>query len=158
MIPTINIKRYFQPLVLILLFLGCCKDPNESKNEKLFEQSKIAIVNEDISLLKTYILSAPALISMRDRWDQSTLLHIACTSCLNDKIIQFLLEKNSDPNAKDDEGKTPLHCVYKYGAPESLVNLLIQAKAQTNICDVYGKRPIDYHVGLKNSSASEKRE
>jgi len=89
---------------------------------------------------------------MRDQWDQSTLLHIACTSCLSDTIIRFLLKNNSDPNAKDDEGRTPLHCAYKYGAPESFINLLTQAKAETEVLDVYGKRPVDYYVSTSNEN------
>ncbi len=135
-------------LTFFSLHFGGCSKSNDSVNKQAFNQAEIAIVNGDFDFLSSYLPLHKNVVSMHDEWDQSTLLHIACSSSSDARVIKLLLALNSDPDAQDDEGKTPLHCAYKYGAPDSFISLLMQENADVSICDVYGKKPIDYKVPI----------
>lgn len=72
-----------------------------------------------------------------------TPLHYAS----NKESIQLLLNHGAKINAKDDEGKTPLHHAYdgdRMRLNEECIRLLIRHSANINAQDIYGKTPLHY--------------
>jgi len=59
-------------------------------------------------------------------------------------MVEALLELKFDPNALDDLKRTPLHLAYKFDADSKIIAALIDAGADPNLLDVYGKKPADY--------------
>ena len=71
-------------------------------------------------------------------------MHYAATK----EIIEPLIAKGADVNAKDKDGGTPLHYAAKYGRKET-VELLIAKGADLNAKDDDGKTPLDRAI-LRN--------
>eukprot|EP00397_Hematodinium_sp_SG-2012_P010273 GEMP01010382.1.p1 GENE.GEMP01010382.1~~GEMP01010382.1.p1 ORF type:complete len:637 (+),score=137.93 GEMP01010382.1:91-2001(+) len=73
-----------------------------------------------------------------DKW---TPLHIA-TYMGSDKLVNLLIDENSDVNAADKQGSTPLHiCVESRRS--DMVELLVQADADIYQKDARGSSPLD---------------
>ncbi len=71
-----------------------------------------------------------------------TPLHLACEEGVVESV-KLLLEKGTNPNAKDEYGRTPLHEACIYGHLEA-VKLLIEKGADPNIKDRHGWMAIDH--------------
>lgn len=57
-------------------------------------------------------------VNHRDRLKKKTRLHYAASNNNNDshyEILKFLQESGADPNAKSNEGNTPLRYLVRYG-------------------------------------------
>ena len=81
-------------------------------------------------------------LNIQDKENGNTALHYACLKN-NNKIIQYLLEFNSDPNIKNNDRQTPLHIAAKEGYIE-ICKILIDKGALLNIYDSNKKTPIHY--------------
>jgi ankyrin repeat protein len=76
-----------------------------------------------------------------------TPLHSACM-CLEPsaaKVVQLLLEKGADIDARDEDGFTPLHISVIHGNLRTL-KLLLREKAQVNLCDKNGATCLHHAV------------
>ena len=57
--------------------------------------------------------------------------------------VQTALENGANPNAKDDDGWTPLHIAASWGHVD-LVKILLERGADPRIADKWGHIPLDY--------------
>ncbi len=88
-------------------------------------------------LIKYMFLKFPNLnIDMRTK-SGKTVLHGACCEEYNIEILRYLLNKGCDPNAVDNNGLTPLHCLSSDGAP--LVEELIKNGANPLLANKKGQ-------------------
>ena len=60
------------------------------------------------------------------------------------KPVQWLLDHNANPNALDEDGRTPLHVAAVRNTHTSVVEALVAAGADPGIQDASGKLAIDY--------------
>ncbi|WP_294205071.1 ankyrin repeat domain-containing protein [uncultured Chryseobacterium sp.] len=67
----------------------------------------------------------------------------------NKELVQYILNKNADPNIADATGATPLFWAVKFGNKE-LVELLLQHKADKTIKDEMGMTPFEYALQTNN--------
>ena len=78
--------------------------------------------------------------------DGTTMLHYAARYTSNPTVVSLFLEAGYDPNAKDDEGSTPLHyATLTYGREQSatvLTSVLLDAGADPNARDNDGDTPL----------------
>jgi ankyrin repeat protein len=92
---------------------------------------------------------------------ENTILHYACKKqcpsiikVLLEKMT--LLEKNSDFNIKNIDGKTPLHYACKYGSKtaetDTILELLIGAGADINAQTNDNRTPLHYAIERKNTN------
>ena len=83
-----------------------------------------------------------------DRYDNSSI--IRNTNCYQwlDTFLHLLI-RGSDINAVDIYGRTPLHFASANGLPDA-VNILLQRKAEFEICDRSGRTPLE--VAVENST------
>jgi len=95
-------------------------------------------------LLECLIAKAPCKTEyskIRD-YNGKTLLHWTVAFGLKDES-KFLLEQQIDPNARDDEGRTPLH----YASNVEVAELLLKHGADPNAQDNEGNTPL--HVAVR---------
>jgi ankyrin repeat protein len=72
-----------------------------------------------------------------------TLLHGAANRGTI-KAVRWLLENGADPNALDDQGRTPLHVCAERNTTTTVLKLLIAAGSDLNARDASGKTPLDH--------------
>jgi ankyrin repeat protein len=72
-----------------------------------------------------------------------TLLHGA-SSRGSVNAVSWLLQNGADPNALDEEGRTPLHVCAARNTVATVVKLLIGAGSEPNALDASGNTPLDY--------------
>jgi cytohesin len=58
-------------------------------------------------------------------------------------VVQTALQNGADPNAKDEDGRTPLHYAAEKGHAE-IVKVLLKRGADPRIADNRGRIPLDY--------------
>jgi ankyrin repeat protein len=67
----------------------------------------------------------------------------------NKDLVEYLLNKNADPNIADATGSTPLFWAVKYGNKE-LIELLLKHKADKSKKDSMGMTPFEYALQTSN--------
>ena len=65
--------------------------------------------------------------------------------------VQTALEKGANPNAKNNNGRTPLHKAAQEGHVE-IVKMLLESGADPRIADNDGRIPLDYADYAKDSA------
>lgn len=112
----------------------------------------IAIHNANEEVVK-FLLQKEANINLNTNYSSNkkeyTALHVAAQYADID-IMQWLIEKGADLNAKDDEGDTPLHWIYidldgdvSSDKRTEAVKLLIEKGADFHIKNIKGKTASD---------------
>ena len=115
---------------LSMLVYDVCEDEDERESLPLFQ----TIERGGIGAIKQ-LLSQGGSVETRNVQGQTLLAAAAIYSW--PKIVRLLLERSADPNARDNEGRTPLH----HAATHSIdsVKLLLAAGADAKARDHAGK-------------------
>mgnify|MGYP001064038636 CR=1 FL=1 len=115
-IESINLCVYFCLIKQILM-------------DKLYQAAQSGNLNLiKISLKRTININMPN----SQNW---TLLHFACFG-RQQEIVQFLIDKQANLNARTSDGVTPLHLAAQVGN-EFLIAILIEAGAIVDSRDVF---------------------
>ena len=87
--------------------------------------------------------------------DLASPLHLCCQWGL-ESVVQALLEHNANKNARDVEGKTPLHCAIENGHQPIISMLLDQPGLDLCIRDKSGLTAFATAMSMKNNKAAQK--
>jgi len=79
-----------------------------------------------------------------------TPLHVACEGT-NKEVVKLLIETGCDPNIRDFDHNTPLHCASasENGSLEIIAYLLEETQANPNIRNKFGLSPSDIAYNLE---------
>jgi ankyrin repeat protein len=81
-----------------------------------------------------------------------TPLHLAAIKG-HSEIGRELVKHGADPNAKDSDESTPLHCASEFGNPSFIIFLLQEAKADSTLKNKFGYQPSDIAQNLETRQA-----
>lgn len=101
-----------------------------------------AAANAEVAQL---LLDAGAEVDVRDAYQQQTPLFRAAYFGRPD-VVQVLIAHGADVNARDNQGKAPLHnCLYvsAQDATLNIITALVEAGADPNALDAAGQTPLD---------------
>ena len=133
---------------MVRLLLKYKADPNDSQTDRrslLFS----ALGSPDIL---NALLDAGAKVDARDETDRDnntiyrrTALMMAASGANKSNAVEILLQHGADAKVCDSQGRAALHwAACNAPADESVFVLLLNAKADPNVRDNYGKTPLDY--------------
>lgn len=105
----------------------------------LFEIQEIDI-SQLLEIADT-LLQTGASIDQPEPVTGQTVLHAACTSTDDPRVIQFLMERLSGVNCLDNNRQTPLHKAVLLNH-ENWVKALLKANASVDVYDNFGHTPL----------------
>lgn len=86
--------------------------------------------------------------------DECTPLHLCCQWGL-EQVVQTLIEHGADVNAKDVEGKTPVHVAIQNQHSQIISLLLCHPNIDLNIRDKKGLTPFATALTFRNNKAAQ---
>lgn len=86
--------------------------------------------------------------------DECTPLHLCCQWGL-EQVIQTLIEHDADVNARDVEGKTPIHVAIQNQHSQIISLLLYHPNIDLNIRDKKGLTPFATALTFRNNKAAQ---
>lgn len=102
-----------------------------------------AVIENDIKKLLEMIHDEDGFCENIKPYNESLLYHAAVNGKM--EMVELLLKKGCDPDAKNEKGYTPLHAAALYGFTR-VVEILLKNKAEVNTQDVYGNTPLQEAV------------
>ena len=148
-----NCSYLFRLLLLMTVLvanhtLALALDQNE-KLDIFFNATQTGGMERAAALVK----EDPDLVRAKNNYG-TTALHGAVYGQL--AMLQWLLQKGADPNAKDTKGMTPLDMAVSYeGTKPEIVAALIAAGADVNLLSGEGYRPLHQAVGARNKAVAQ---
>lgn len=116
-----------------------------------------AVVSCDIDLISTLIAKGAA-VNVKEATIGMTPLHAACRrETVSTDVLQLLIKKGADVNARDNNGHTPIFYFtgpgFAIGQDKTVkgASALIDAGARVNVADKDGNTPL--HLASKNGIA-----
>ncbi len=129
---------------IVELLLSKEVEVNDIASQAYIRTALYLAINRDYSdvfnVLVTHVVDVNKKIDQND----NTLLHYA-VSCGQKDMVELLLAKEADVNAKNRLGMTPLHEAARHRYTE-LFDLLVSNGADPNITDEHNKTPHDYVI------------
>jgi hypothetical protein len=119
-------------------------------------------VSNDNNAVAALLFARGANLNIKPRFGGGTLLHAVAIHSDNREMIELLLKHEANPNARDDQGRTPLHVAAStqeqhvipvpLGKPPSstyerkieIVQALIKGGADPSLRDTSGRTAADY--------------
>lgn len=150
--PVISaIMEHNTALVHALLQKGA--DPN-AKDDQGYSPLQVALTYRKLELIDI-LLAKGADANITDRWTGQSALALACALGLDSEVGK-LVEAGGDPNAKDAQGKTPLHVAVQnsYSSSEA-VRLLLKKGADPLQKDNEGHSAYDLAYSLDKTGATQ---
>lgn len=101
-------------------------------------------IQQNMTDLAVLLIEQNADVNLQDYVLGNTPLHAAVKKNNND-IIQYLYQSGAQLNTGNKQHQTPLHIAVLENNATTVATLL-NCKANPNMYDIYGKRPIDYAI------------
>lgn len=101
----------------------------------MLEENAMNYTKSILSIGALVMISSALAVAMDLR------LHYAATLG-NAQRVKELLKEGVDPNGRDTNGKTALHCAVGWGGTPKVIRLLVEAGADVNARDAQGNAPL----------------
>lgn len=130
MVKHIFAVSFLVGLIALPILSGCggssvdpaAKKVEYSSGDSVEEQIIFAVKSGDLSTLNGYMEQEPKLATMYDKLGMTLLHHAAGFSQV--KVVEYLLEKGADINARARTGETPLAYANERAASEEMIRFL----------------------------------
>jgi ankyrin repeat protein len=112
---------------------------DETLSAEIFEEFHEAAKRDQVKQIRKLLTANRMWLEKRDKYQRTPLHSAARYGSVS--VIQFLVEKGADPNAKDESGNTPLHLATLYSHDEA-AEILIRANSDINALNDNGESPL----------------